>query len=118
MLQFYLFHGEPPFNGKTAYITALFLVKVTSNSRLISVALDPGMPPLEAAKAAALKQLRPLISLKLPVALRNLISSCWHPDPASRPPARAVCDALEMLFPPVELSEADVVGERCTCSLQ
>lgn len=75
-----------------------------------------GVPPLEAAKAAALKQLRPVIPHRLPPALRSLISSCWHPDPTQRPPARTVCDTLEELFPPQELSEAAVVGEGCSCT--
>ena len=75
------------------------------------------MPPLEAAKAAALQQLRPVIPARLPLPLRHLISTCWHPDPLQRPAARAVCDALEAMFPPPELSEATVVGEGCSCAL-
>ena len=91
MIMFYLFHGEPPFQG---------------------------MPPIEAAKAAALKNLRPVLSPKLPPELRRLISTCWHPSPASRPSAREVCDALEGLFPQVDpLVEELIATPFCRCAI-
>ena len=90
MIMFYLFHGEPPFAG---------------------------MPPIEAAKAAALRNLRPVISPKLPAVLRQLISACWHPNPATRPAAREVSDTLEALFPQADTVVEDLIGEGCKCAI-
>ena len=89
---FYLFHGEPPFEG---------------------------MPPLEAAKAAALKMLRPVLATRLSPKLRALIAACWHPEPAERPSARGVCEVLEGLFPDAnsDLSAAEITGEGCKCAV-
>ena len=84
-----LFHGEAPFEG---------------------------MPPLEAAKAAALKNLRPVISSKLAPELRRLIAACWHPDSAQRPNAREVCSTLEVLFPQEDPPPEVLTDERC-CSV-
>ena len=89
MIMFYLFHGEPPFQG---------------------------MPPIEAAKAAALRNLRPVLSPKLPKTLKKLIQACWHPEPTNRPSAREVCDTLEELFPLTDPLVADLLGEGCKCS--
>lgn len=75
------------------------------------------MPPLEAAKAAALKHLRPVLSAKLAPELRRLISACWHPDPSARPSAREVCTVLEALFPQDDPPPEVLTDERC-CSVQ
>lgn len=90
MIAFQLFHGEAPFEG---------------------------MPPLEAAKAAALKHLRPVISAKLDPKLRALITACWHPDPSRRPSAREVCTQLDDMFPQEDPQPEVLTDERC-CSVQ
>lgn len=87
-IMYYLFHGEPPFAW---------------------------MLPVEAAKSAAVDGLRPELRPSLERGVRDLITSCWHPDPAARPTARAVCGILETLFPVRD--RVDPVGDVCSCSV-
>lgn len=90
MIAFQLFHGQVPFEG---------------------------MPPLEAAKAAALRNLRPVLSPKLDPELRRMMTSCMHPDPARRMTAREICGLLEGLFPQEEdMTNGRITDENC-CSV-
>ncbi len=75
-----------------------------------------GMPPLEAAKAAALKNLRPVIPLNVEPELRNLIAACWHPEPSLRPSALELCTKLEVMFPQEDPPPEVLTNERC-CSV-
>jgi serine/threonine protein kinase len=87
MIMYYLFHGKPPFYE---------------------------LNPLEAAKTAALRNVRPRLNPQLPSQLRALIACCWHSDPAQRPSAKVVYDTLEELFPDVDM-KMDIEDEGCCC---
>lgn len=77
------------------------------------------MPPVQAAEASALRDLRPEPSPKLPPELRILMEACWHPDPKQRPTALECCERLEKLFPDdgssIELNK--VLDKGGSCSL-
>ncbi len=82
---FYLFHGEGPFSW---------------------------MPPVEAARAAAMSHTRPSLRPNLDARLARLIEGCWSPDPAARPAAREVCDVLESILPEVPAAApVDTAGD-------
>ncbi len=66
---------------------------------------DPSQGPMSnfapqaAAEAAAMRNVRPTLSPKLPPELKELIEACWAPDPKSRPSAEYCCKVLEKLHP-------------------
>ena len=68
------------------------------------------MPPLEAARAAAVDMLRPTIRPSLKPELAALITACWHPLPDARPTARDVCEALAKLFPDADTATLPADG--------
>jgi hypothetical protein len=69
------------------------------------------MQPLDAARAAAVDLLRPTIRPNLRPELAELISACWHPQPAERPTAKYVCAKLSELFPDVDTVPEE--AEKC-----
>ena len=72
MICYYFAHGEPPFAR---------------------------VPPVDAARAAAVEHLRPEIRASVDRDFAALIRQCWDRDPAARPSAAQLCVQLEKLFP-------------------